>query len=181
MKLNKKILLFILIFLGINFLGILSLKFIGHRGIGNLTSTGPLSWDEIYKNLPWGSFISAIFSAYLVVLIDRIKKDVEKNVEKEKKRKEDAEKSHSQPYTHECRVCGHFSEEYPWGEDGKSPTLELCPCCGVQFGVDDDTIDIVKVYRAKWINEGAKWLIKDQKPEQWNIEEQLQDIPEKFK
>ena len=35
---------------------------------------------------------------------------------------------------HICRVCGYCDEElFPWGEDGETPTFEICPCCNVEL------------------------------------------------
>lgn len=37
-----------------------------------------------------------------------------------------------------CRVCGLYLGYQPWGEDGKTPSYEICPCCGVEFGYEYD-------------------------------------------
>lgn len=97
------------------------------------------------------------------------------------KRTEDIEKYHSPANAHECRVCGCSSEEFPWGEDGKSPTYEICPCCGVQFGKEDVTLESIQKYRAEWLRKRAKWFAKNSKPEHWVLEEQMKHIPEGFK
>jgi len=81
---------------------------------------------------------------------------------------------------HHCRVCGYDNETLPWGEDGTCPTYEYCPCCGVEFGNQDYTIESVKEFRGKWISEGAQWDDLKEKPTNWNLEEQLRNIPEKF-
>ena len=32
-----------------------------------------------------------------------------------------------------CPVCGYPLSDYnPWGDDGKTPTYDICPCCGVE-------------------------------------------------
>lgn len=33
---------------------------------------------------------------------------------------------------HNCRVCGLYIEDFPWGDDGNCPTYEICPCCGAK-------------------------------------------------
>ena len=38
---------------------------------------------------------------------------------------------------HYCRVCGYRSDEPPWGDDGRSPSFNHCPCCGVEWGYQD--------------------------------------------
>lgn len=35
---------------------------------------------------------------------------------------------------HNCRVCGYYIDDLPWGKDGNCPTYEICPCCGDEFG-----------------------------------------------
>jgi len=49
-----------------------------------------------------------------------------------------------------CRVCGVEQSEPPWGDDGKSPTHEICNNCGVQFGYQDGTVQSVSNYRQRW-------------------------------
>ena len=52
---------------------------------------------------------------------------------------------------HICRVCGYCDEElFPWGEDGETPTFEICPCCNVEFGYEDAQISSIIRYRKKW-------------------------------
>lgn len=53
---------------------------------------------------------------------------------------------------HICRVCGYCDEElFPWGEDGETPTFEICPCCNVEFGYEDAQITSIIRYREKWM------------------------------
>ncbi|KAA5536816.1 hypothetical protein F0919_03860 [Taibaiella lutea] len=79
---------------------------------------------------------------------------------------------------HHCRVCGLYIEDAPWGEDGKSPTYEICPCCGVEFGNEDYILESVRSYRKKWLDNGTNWFINKAKPLNWTPEEQLTLIPE---
>jgi hypothetical protein len=81
---------------------------------------------------------------------------------------------------HNCRVCGYYIGDLPWGKDGNCPTYEICPCCGVEFGNEDCTKEFTKQYREKWINEGAKWFAPEEKPKNWNKEEQFINIPQEF-
>ena len=80
-----------------------------------------------------------------------------------------------------CRICGLRQSEPPWGEDGKIPSYDICSCCGVEFGNEDYTLESIKRYRTKWIGEGAKWFDNKKKPIEWNLENQLDQIPEKFR
>ena len=82
---------------------------------------------------------------------------------------------------HNCRVCGLYIEDFPWGEVGNSPTYEICSCCGVEFGNEDYTVESAKRYREKWISQGAEWNEPAEKPEHWDLQEQLTLIPPEFK
>jgi hypothetical protein len=79
-----------------------------------------------------------------------------------------------------CRVCGLIQADYPWGEDGISPTYDICPCCGVEFGYEDSTSASVKKYRQGWLEKGANWFDKKKKPANWRLEEQIINIPKGF-
>jgi len=79
-----------------------------------------------------------------------------------------------------CRVCGLYYDDLPWGEDGATPIFEICPCCGVEFGYEDRTYETVKMFREKWLLAGSKWFMQKEKPLEWNLEEQLRNIPEEF-
>jgi hypothetical protein len=79
-----------------------------------------------------------------------------------------------------CLCCGYKPAFPPWGKDGKSPSMEICPCCGVQFGNEDKTFESLKTYRSKWISNGAKWFSKEDKPEGWDMDAQMKNIPEEF-
>ena len=81
---------------------------------------------------------------------------------------------------HNCRVCGFYIDDLPWGEDGNCPTYEICPCCGVEFGNEDSSKESTKRYREKWINEGLTWFDPKEKPKEWNKEEQFRNIPQEF-
>jgi len=63
-----------------------------------------------------------------------------------------------------CRVCGLRQESKVWGEDGKSPTFEMCACCGVEFGYEDSNLKSIRRYRENWLAEGHKWLILGRSP-----------------
>lgn len=75
-----------------------------------------------------------------------------------------------------CPVCGLPLNFAPWGEDGKSPTYEICPCCGVEWGNEDYTLDSLQAYRHKWLASGAEWCNSQKKPQDWSLELQLRNI-----
>jgi hypothetical protein len=76
-----------------------------------------------------------------------------------------------------CYVCGLEGLEPPWGEDNCSPLHIICPCCGCEFGYEDSTPHSTKAYREKWLSNGAKWFRPKEKPENWDLQEQLSHIP----
>ena len=80
-----------------------------------------------------------------------------------------------------CRVCGLIQPKEPWGENGENPNFNICYCCGVEFGYEDCTKESVKAYRKKWLEVGANWWTVKEKPKDWDIEKQLQNIPVNFK
>ena len=82
---------------------------------------------------------------------------------------------------HHCRVCGLFHEDLPWGEDDKTPTYEICSCCGVEFGYGDTTLENVRALRGGWLSSGCEWLEPSDKPKNWDAEEQIKMIPDHFK
>ncbi|HGF2651789.1 TPA: hypothetical protein ACWXKB_005314 [Escherichia coli] len=80
-----------------------------------------------------------------------------------------------------CRVCGAEQPEAPWGDDGETPTYDICNCCGVEFGYEDSTVQSIKKYKAKWLDSGAKWMNKESEPQNWSVDEQLAHIPLKYR
>ncbi|MDY6484932.1 hypothetical protein [Acinetobacter faecalis] len=59
---------------------------------------------------------------------------------------------------HTCRICGFYDEEYyPWGEDGESPTYDICDYCGVEFGYEDCNLNSIRSYRKTWMH-SVKYL-----------------------
>jgi len=71
-----------------------------------------------------------------------------------------------------------FQEDFPWGEDGDSPTFNICDCCGVEFGYEDSTLDGVKRFRKLWRERGAPWFRPQARPPGWDLEQQLLQVPE---
>jgi len=79
-----------------------------------------------------------------------------------------------------CRVCGLQQDDLPWGENGYTPSFNICDCCGTEFGYQDATIKAIKKSREKWLNQGAKWFEQKSKPKTWVLEEQFRQIPAPF-
>lgn len=57
---------------------------------------------------------------------------------------------HDQLY--KCRVCGFPQADPPWGLDGRTPSFDICACCGVEFGYEDATAEGVERYRQEWLD-----------------------------
>jgi len=79
-----------------------------------------------------------------------------------------------------CRVCGLQQDDTPWGENGYTPSFNICDCCGTEFGYHDATIQAIKKSRERWLNQGSKWFEPKSKPKDWALEEQLRQIPNLF-
>ncbi len=84
-------------------------------------------------------------------------------------------------YNNNCRICGLKLLEPPWGENGETPSFNICPCCGVEFGYEDTVLPAIYAFREQWITEGAKWFRPKIKPDCWNIKNQLRQIPPKYR
>ena len=141
---------------------------------------GGHSWDEIWRNIPILITLTTILAFCTNYFINEVGKNEITDSIEAKKRLEEKEKNRSAPDTHECRVCGCYSDSFPWGADGKSPSYQICPCCGVQFGKEDITLESINEYREKWLGKGGDWFAKEEKPELWNREEQMKNVPNEF-
>jgi hypothetical protein len=76
-----------------------------------------------------------------------------------------------------CRVCGLLQAQPIWGEDGNTPTYDVCPCCGCDFGCSDDLPEAILRHRQHWLAEGAAWREPRMKPGSWKLEDQLRALP----
>ncbi len=77
-----------------------------------------------------------------------------------------------------CHVCGWLLDELPWGADGRTPTFEICSCCGCEFGYEDCRAIGVSNHRKKWLDSGGQWFSPARKPDDWSMEAQLKRIPD---
>lgn len=80
-----------------------------------------------------------------------------------------------------CRICGKRQDEPIWGKDDRTPTFNICDCCGVEFGYEDCNLEAVQAFRKKWLQEGNKWWNPKAKPQSWLLEEQMKNIPKKYR
>ena len=76
-----------------------------------------------------------------------------------------------------CPVCGFPNlDEPPWDPVTKSPSFDICPCCGFEFGYDNATPTAMKKYRLNWVKTGARWFLPNLKPPDWSLRQQLLNI-----
>jgi hypothetical protein len=74
-----------------------------------------------------------------------------------------------------CPVCAFKDLEAP------PRNYEICPCCGTEFGNDDEARTHAQL-RTLWIHNGARWFFREPPPN-WNPWYQLiagdlaEDIP----
>lgn len=80
-----------------------------------------------------------------------------------------------------CPVCGLKLSFYPWGEDSRSPTFAICECCGAEYGYHDSLLEGIRAWRQKWIESGAVWHESKEMPENWSLEEQLNNLPDEYR
>ncbi len=64
----------------------------------------------------------------------------------------------------------------PLGDDGNSPTWEICPCCGTEFGYEDCTPASAREMRNRWVSGGQQWFDKSKKPVDWSYDCQSKHI-----
>lgn len=80
-----------------------------------------------------------------------------------------------------CRVCGFESEVPQWGEDGRTPIYDYCPCCGVEHGYQDASPKGARTFREAWLTAGARWAEPETRPPNWSLDAQLVQVPNEFR
>jgi hypothetical protein len=81
-----------------------------------------------------------------------------------------------------CPACGFLLDFEPWSNE--SPSDEICPCCGIQFGYDDAAggnmqrrSELYQEWRRDWIAKGMPWRSEGAPaPRDWNPGKQLDDF-----
>lgn len=75
-----------------------------------------------------------------------------------------------------CRVCGYQASDPPRGSDGRTPSFEYCPCCGVEWGYQDSTPLGAQRFRSAWLSAGAPWRDDTVASDGLDVFERLQRI-----
>lgn len=78
---------------------------------------------------------------------------------------------------HYCYVCGAPCVDPPWGDDGRTPLFEICPCCGCEHGYEDASMKGIDAFRAKWLESGGLWREPKYKLTDLSLDQQLRQIP----
>lgn len=78
-----------------------------------------------------------------------------------------------------CRVCGlDQSPDLPWGENGDHASFNICPCCGVEFGYEDDSLQNCLLARRNWVEvRRCAWFPPKDRPLDWDMPSQVRGIP----
>lgn len=69
-----------------------------------------------------------------------------------------------------CLVCGYDEMPHPPRD------YNICPCCGVEFGLDD-AFESHRELRDAWLQEGAPWFSSEHpfvRPVNWDAWDQLE-------
>jgi hypothetical protein len=84
--------------------------------------------------------------------------------------------------SHTCPVCGWPELAEPPRSPTGSASYEICPCCGFEFGFDDDARgETYDQARARWIADGQRWWSTSRPaPENWNPSHQLTRLSKKI-
>ena len=74
-----------------------------------------------------------------------------------------------------CPVCGYDKLAEPPRNRTGGASLEICACCGFQFGVTDNDKGVsYDDFRQQWIADGMPWTSTGKKaPKGWNPQTQL--------
>ncbi len=77
-----------------------------------------------------------------------------------------------------CPVCGWVELKKPPRSETTGGSYEICPCCGFQFGYDDEDQGISdEEWRRRWIAKGMPWFARTRLPPPgWDPLEQLRRL-----
>ena len=77
-----------------------------------------------------------------------------------------------------CPVCGYPDLREPPRGEATGGSLEICPSCGFQFGVSDDSRGTTDDHwRQDWVEAGLPWRgLEIKQPQNWNPLEQISKV-----
>ncbi|MFF9046940.1 hypothetical protein [Streptomyces parvulus] len=79
-----------------------------------------------------------------------------------------------------CRICGYDDGDQLFNEYGV-PQYVICPCCYGESGIGDDNVSQVRERRGYWVATGAPWHDQGFRPADWELLEQLANIPPQWR
>jgi hypothetical protein len=83
-----------------------------------------------------------------------------------------------------CRVCGLSQyPDQPWDDTGELPSHNICDCCGIEFGYEDNRASTEHLARIRqhWIEvENCQWFTPKSKPLNWDMPAQIRGIAAEF-
>ncbi|MFI7344922.1 hypothetical protein ACIBSR_01440 [Streptomyces sp. NPDC049936] len=79
-----------------------------------------------------------------------------------------------------CRICGYDDGDQVFDEYGV-PQYVICPCCYSESGIGDDNVSQVREVRGYWVATGAPWHDPSFRPADWDLLEQLANIPPQWR
>ena len=59
----------------------------------------------------------------------------------------------------------------------ETPSFSICPCCGTEFGADDQRMTDVLSRRESWIKVQGKWFQPALRPVDFDMKRQLKNVP----
>ncbi|MFC8663190.1 hypothetical protein [Streptomyces sp. NPDC057199] len=78
-----------------------------------------------------------------------------------------------------CRVCGYTDGDLFF--ENTWPTHIICSCCGWESGTPALDLSATREYRGYWTGQGAEWFSRGARPKDWDLLEQLRNIPEDWR
>ncbi|MFJ2770283.1 hypothetical protein [Streptomyces sp. NPDC087300] len=75
-----------------------------------------------------------------------------------------------------CRVCGLDVGEVRFDEHGLA-LFVICECCGTESGVSDGIVAQARRVRGHWLDAGSTWFEPKARPAEWELQQQLRNIP----
>lgn len=77
---------------------------------------------------------------------------------------------------HRCPSCGYdISDSFLW--DNPKVESDFCDCCGISFKRGPMPIEEARTYRNSWLQHPLLWRNPKAIPQEWNLEDQVSQIP----